>query len=614
MSTETVLLPDGQPFRFWDDQTVYSHTYHVAQQHPDADDGNSGSEDAPFLTINKAAEVLQPGEKVIVHEGVYRECVRPMRGGTAKDKMIWYQAAEDESVSVRGSQTFNNGFTPSVEFNSRQQSESGAAIWRRAFPAQWFTGYNPLIANNMTNEFTTFNDDWKTEEILVQQLRRVLVFAGGKQLKQVNFYYQLAQETGTFWVEDPGLAIHVRLWDDCDPNGIPFEITTNEQIFVPAQIGLGYIRVSGFTFEYCADGVPVPQHAMVSTYRGHHFIIENNVIRHANSTGIDIGNETWHASHKPDGEPRGRHILRNNHISDCGFCGIAGVGHVDGVLVEHNLIERIGMPNIERVWESAGLKMHTTVDLLIRRNVFRYINESAGIWLDYLNENSRITENVFHDIVALHPAIYMEVSHAWNMIDHNVLWQVRKPHLNDCYRYGYGTGIGADTGEKCIIANNFVGEIGNSFAISCDLVQAARIVNGRVGLCRDHKVFNNVIYNTEKRVLISRVENNECDGNLYSCRGLIDDAESFLVQYPAPQAVLNFLGWQEHFGFDHNGGRANILAEFDREALTLTITVNEEITCLSHPAKVPPGVLDDIGIGPMMIGKNFYRLDAGLEI
>ena len=473
-------------------------------------------------------------------------------------------------------------------------------------------GYNPMIANNMTNEFTTFNDDWKAEEILAQQLRRVLVFANGRQLKQVNFYYQLAQETGTFWVEDPGLAIHVRLWDDSDPNGTPFEITTHEQIFVPAKMDLGYIRVSGFNFEYCADGVPVPQHAMVSAYRGHHFIIENNTMRHANSTAIDIGNETWHASHKPEDEPRGGHIVRNNHISDCGFCGIAGVGHVDGVLVEHNLIERIGMSNIERIWESAGLKMHTTVDLLIRRNVFRNIVESAGIWLDYINQNSRITENVFYDIVALHPAIYMEVSHAWNMIDHNVIWQVSKPHLNDCHRYGYGTGIGADTGEKCIIANNFVGEIGNSFAISCDLVQAARIVDGRVGLCRDHKVFNNVVYNTAKRVLISRAENNECDGNLYSCNTSTDDGRSFLVQYPAPKAILNFSAWQEHYGWDKLGAQIPMTASFDPEKLILKIEVGEEVTTLGQPENVPLGVLDDVGIGPLSIGENIFKLNAGL--
>lgn len=612
MSTETVLLPNGQPFVFWDDQTAYKHVYHVAQQHPNANDSNPGTEDSPFLTINKAAQILRPGEKVIVHTGIYRETVKPIRGGTNPEKMICYQAAKGEDVSVRGSQTFNDGFTPSVEFNTRQSNKAEVSIWRRAFPAEWFVGYNPLIANNMSNEFTTFNSDWKTEEILAQQLRRVLVFAEGKQLKQVNFYYQVAQEPGTFWVEDPGLAIHVRLWDDSDPNGKEFEITTKEQCFMPAEMHLGYIRVSGFTFEYCADGVPVPQHAMVSTSRGHHFIIENNVICHANSTGLDVGNETWHASHIAEGEPRGGHIIRNNHISDCGFCGIAGVGHVDGVLVEHNLVERIGQPNIERIWESAGLKMHTTIDLLIRRNVFRNIIDGAGIWLDYLNENSRITENVFHDIVALHPAIYVEVSHDWNMVDHNVVWNVKKPTLEYCHANGYGTGIGADTGEKCIIANNFVGEIGNSFAIACDLVQAPRIVNGRVGLCRDHKVLNNVIYNAAKRVLISRKENNECDGNLYSCRGMQDDARSFLIQYPGPEAVLNLSAWQEHYGFDQHGGRANFEAEFDRDNLTLTLQVNEEITCLGLPEKLPVGVLDDVGIGPMMIGKNVYKLNAGL--
>ena len=60
----------------------------------------------------------------------------------------------------------------------------------------------------------------------------------------------------------------------------------------------------------------------------------------------------------------------------------------------------------------------------------RHMVEAPGIWLDYLNRNSRITENVFHDIYSLHAAIYLEVSHAPNVIDHNLIWDVRKPLLN----------------------------------------------------------------------------------------------------------------------------------------------------------------------------------------
>jgi hypothetical protein len=41
-------------------------------------DGADGSEQQPFATINHAAQVAQPGDTVVVHEGVYREWVSPL--------------------------------------------------------------------------------------------------------------------------------------------------------------------------------------------------------------------------------------------------------------------------------------------------------------------------------------------------------------------------------------------------------------------------------------------------------------------------------------------------------------------------------------------------------
>ena len=65
----------------------------------------------------------------------------------------------------------------------------------------------------------------------------------------------------------------------------------------------------------------MPQCAMVSANRGHHWILEKNEVRWANACGIDVGNQDWKAA-KP--AECGRHILRGNRVSDCGVCGIAG--------------------------------------------------------------------------------------------------------------------------------------------------------------------------------------------------------------------------------------------------------------------------------------------------
>ena len=54
--------------------------YHVAKR---GNDKNEGTLNSPFLTIQEAANIAQPGDIITVHEGVYRERVNPPRGGAS---------------------------------------------------------------------------------------------------------------------------------------------------------------------------------------------------------------------------------------------------------------------------------------------------------------------------------------------------------------------------------------------------------------------------------------------------------------------------------------------------------------------------------------------------
>jgi hypothetical protein len=51
-----VILPEKSEFKTWEDLTRYTKTYVVDRKHPDASDSDTGDEDHPFLTINKAAQ------------------------------------------------------------------------------------------------------------------------------------------------------------------------------------------------------------------------------------------------------------------------------------------------------------------------------------------------------------------------------------------------------------------------------------------------------------------------------------------------------------------------------------------------------------------------------
>ena len=74
-------------------------TYHIA---PTGSNSGPGSEAEPFQTIGKAAQIAMPGDTVVVHEGEYREWVKPQNGGLNDNHRITYQAAQGEHVVIKG--------------------------------------------------------------------------------------------------------------------------------------------------------------------------------------------------------------------------------------------------------------------------------------------------------------------------------------------------------------------------------------------------------------------------------------------------------------------------------------------------------------------------------
>ena len=79
-------------------------TYHVA---PTGSDGNTGSKAAPFRTIQQAANVVNPGDVVIVGDGVYLDhdgdgtIVRIARGG-APGELVTFRAANRWKAHLDG--------------------------------------------------------------------------------------------------------------------------------------------------------------------------------------------------------------------------------------------------------------------------------------------------------------------------------------------------------------------------------------------------------------------------------------------------------------------------------------------------------------------------------
>ena len=101
---------------------------------PSGDDGNPGSREAPWRTIQKAAETMGPGDVVRIAAGVYRETVRTVRAGDPEDGPIVFSAAGDGTPVLDGSGVdAETGFT--IEHGHVRLSGlevrnwSGTGIW-----------------------------------------------------------------------------------------------------------------------------------------------------------------------------------------------------------------------------------------------------------------------------------------------------------------------------------------------------------------------------------------------------------------------------------------------------------------------------------------------------
>ena len=95
------------------------------------------------------------------------------------------------------------------------------------------------------------------------------------------------------------------------------------------------------------------------------------------------------------------------------------------MLIENNVIEGTGWQKMELSWEAGGIKLHNSINGLIRRNVFRDTLRADHLWLDCGNENTRITSNLFLNGIEQREAIFIECTkEGVNLIDNNIIWNV----------------------------------------------------------------------------------------------------------------------------------------------------------------------------------------------
>lgn len=401
--------------------------YHVAKS---GNDSNSGTKEAPFLTIQKASNIAEPGDIITVHEGTYREWVKPAMGGKSDAERIVYQAASGEKVEIKGS-----------EIVTGWEKITGS-VWRVTISNAWFGDFNPYQ--------DIIDGDWFDPKDRIHHTGEV--YLNGKSLwemaliedvfnpKERKDRFDPKGSTYTWFCESnkENTFIYAN-FQGADPNKELVEINVRQSCFYPAKTGVNYITVRGFKMAHAATNWAPPtaeQIGLIGTNWSKGWIIENNIIGDSKCSGITLGKHGDEFDNKSQNsaegyvetikrglkkgwnkENIGSHIVRNNTITNCEQTGICGSLGAIFSQIEKNNIYNISVKHLFGGAEIAGIKFHAAIDVLIKNN--RLSRCGRGLWLDWMAQGTQVTGNLFYDNDW--DDLFVEVNHGPFLVENNLL-------------------------------------------------------------------------------------------------------------------------------------------------------------------------------------------------
>ena len=427
---------------------VHAATLHVDCHNPAASDDNKGSLQAPYKTINAAAQVARSGDTVLVHPGVYREHIAPGKDGSC----VTYKSAKRHQAIVRGSEVWTPKWK-STDIPGFYQAQLDSELFKgRMNPYLRTISIGPRDDSKAARPIEKKSEHWP--------LTLGQIFVDGQPMTQLNDFEQVRSTTGCWIVGHKGKSIylhmprHVERVEDAS-----IELTIRDRIFAPLHRGLSDIAIEGFIMEHCANQGPFPQAGIISVRSGKAWRIQENIVRYAKTMGIDIGSETWDTRDLPytsDDQQKmilgGQHLVLNNLVEDNGLSGIAGWSTA-GTRIVGNTIRRnnrLGFQSkINAIWEEdGGIKVHSFDNGVIEGNLV-INNEAAGIWIDNGYKGARISRNFVSG--SLGKGIFVELGEGRCLIDNNIVAYTRS------YSNFYGgDGIYSHDASDLIIVNNLL--------------------------------------------------------------------------------------------------------------------------------------------------------------
>jgi hypothetical protein len=347
-------------------------TYFVSPAGNDSNDGKSAAK--AFLTMQKASDLVQPGETVLVMKGVYPNGFWTNKQGRPD---AWISFIAEPGVEIRGSDVEKNWKT--------EDADKGIYSVER-----------PTLVNPFGQ---------KAETPLT--LRTEQVFLNGKNLHQVS-EKEMLKPKNVFFVDDNEKKILICLEGKADPKTQNCEVSrrcwaiaigshANRNSYTQTEIAkqcvASYIRVQGFTIRNIANFTRMAA-VQIRGSAVNNIILEDCDIQYANHAAIAVAGQDYWSKEESKymvSEVKDitvRHCIASNN-------GVTGIGDalVDNIVIEYNIMDNNNYKGASFTSEGGGFKGgFWGNNNVLRGNLIRN-NENYGLWTDcggegYVFENN----------------------------------------------------------------------------------------------------------------------------------------------------------------------------------------------------------------------------------
>jgi len=393
-------------------------------------------------TIAQAAALVEPGDTVIIHDGIYREYVEIEKSGKLNNP-ITFQAAAGAGVIMTGADQINK--------------------WTGE------KGYGRIYSTPWPHKFITWNqhnihpdDDYHRLTGRCEQ-----VFVNGYALRQVLERDKLAR--GTFYVDLDGERLYVWNYDNQDVSSrkVTVEASIRDRILT---IKGDNVVVKGIRFRYAANRA---QRGAVE-FSGSHLTVEDCIFEYTNAGGAGF---------------RGEDITVRRctfqHNGQLGFgASRAHRLRMTGCTVRNNNIK-----GFNRGWEAGGNKICLARGVVFESSTF-VENRGDGIWFDIGNEDCTVR----NCLIAFNEdaGIFYEISYGLHAHD-NVI--VGNGLAGTPGAWGANAGISISSSPDCLIERNLL--VGNKEGFSFrEQTRSTPRIDDRKSVPvwnHDHIIRNNVI-------------------------------------------------------------------------------------------------------------------------